>query len=86
MTYDNVTRVLYILLFIGIMICEIIYFLRVRKDYKCIIDLAKSEIVISEVKSLYHEGMLFLIAGVALLLYGIFHFFFEFIKQLSEVT
>lgn len=42
MTYDNVKRVLYILLFIGIMICEIIYFLRVRKDYKCIIDLAKS--------------------------------------------
>lgn len=74
MIYDNVKRVLYILLFIGIMICEIIYFLRVRKDYKCIIDLAKSEIVISEVKSLYHEGMLFLIAGVALCLYGIFHF------------
>ena len=56
------------------MICEITYFLRVRKDYKCIVDLAKSEIVISEVKSLYHEGMLLLIAGVALCIYGIFHF------------
>ena len=74
MTYDNVKRVLYTLLFIGIMICEITYFLRVRKDYKCIVDLAKSEIVISEVKSLYHEGMLLLIAGVALCIYGIFHF------------
>ena len=74
MTYDNVKRILYILLFIGIMICEIIYFLRVRKDYKCIIGIAKSEIVISEVKSLYYEGMLFLIVGVALCLYGIFNF------------
>lgn len=45
MTYDNVKRVLYILLFIGIMICEIIYFLRVRKDYKCIIDLAKMKLL-----------------------------------------
>lgn len=74
MTYDNVKRVLYILLFIGIMICEVIYFLRVRKDYKCIIDLAESEIVISEVKSLYHEGMLFLITGVALCSGGICYF------------
>ena len=74
MTYDNVKRVLYILLFIGIMICEVIYFLRVRKDYKCIVDLAKNEIVISEVKSLYLEGMLLLIVGVTLCLYGIFYF------------
>lgn len=74
MTYDNVRQVLFIILFAGIMIYEIVYFLGIRRDYKCVIDLAKSELVIKEVKDMYFVGLSFLILGVALCAYGICYF------------
>lgn len=74
MTYDNVRQVLFIILFMGIMVYEIVYFLGVRRDYKCIIDLAKSELVISEVKEMYYVGLSFLILGIVLCSGGICYF------------
>lgn len=74
MTYDNVRQVLFIILFVGIMVYKIVYFLGVRRDYKCIIDLAKSEFVVSEVKEMYYVGLSFLILGIVLCSGGICYF------------
>lgn len=74
MNYDNVKRVLFILMFAGLMLYEVIYFLGVRRDYKCLVNIAKSEKVISEAKEYYHKGLVFLALGVTLCIYGICFF------------
>ena len=74
MTYDNIKRVLYIMLFIGLVLYQVVYLLRVRRDYKCLIEIAKSESVISEAKGLYRKCMIFGVIGITTCLCGICYF------------